>query len=82
MYGFFGPELGKQQLASRLLMVTNDCTSNLTKGSGTNLSAAIFGDFSDLYVGTWNEMEILVHQFSDFAKGATAFRVFQRNEIE
>ena len=60
----YGAELGKQQLASRRLVVTNGCPSNLSKGSGTNLSAAIFGDFSDLYDGTWGEMEILVDQLA------------------
>ena len=53
----------------------------ISKGSGTNLSAAIFGDFSDLYVGTWGEMEILVDQLSDFAKGSTAVRVLQSLDI-
>lgn len=39
--------------------VTNLVPSNLTKGSGTNLSAIIFGNFSDLLIGMWGGMEII-----------------------
>ena len=37
--------------------VTNAVPSNLTRGTGTNLSAIIFGNFSDLVIGMWGGMD-------------------------
>jgi len=43
--------------------VSNQVPSNGTKGNGTNLSSIIFGDFSQLLIGTWGVLEILPNQF-------------------
>ena len=43
-----GTELGRSQIAGRRFEVSNNVPSNLTKGSGTNLSAVIYGNFADL----------------------------------
>ena len=48
----YGAELGRSQIAGRRLEVSNNVPSNLTKGSGTNLSAVIYGNFADLLIGT------------------------------
>jgi HK97 family phage major capsid protein len=48
--------------------------SNLTKGTGTNLSALIFGDWSQLVLGFWSELDLLV---SPFAAGA-----FEKGNIQ
>ena len=77
----YGLELGRQQIASRRLEVTNAIPSNLTKGSGSNLSAVLYGNFADLYVGLFGELEVLVDPFSDFAKGTTAVRILQSIDI-
>jgi HK97 family phage major capsid protein len=37
--------------------------SNLVKGSGTNLSAAIFGDWRQVAIGTWGPIEIFSNPF-------------------
>ena len=47
----YGVELGRSQVAGRRLEVSNNVPSNLTKGSGTNLSAVIYGNFADLLIG-------------------------------
>jgi HK97 family phage major capsid protein len=48
--------------------VTNLVPSNLTKGSGENLSAAIFGNFNDLIVGNWGGLDIVVDPYSQKKK--------------
>lgn len=40
--------------------ITNQVSSALTKGSGTALSAMFFGNWSDLVIGQWGGMEIVV----------------------
>ena len=46
----YGVELGRSQVAGRRLEVSNNVPSNLTKGSGTNLTAVIYGNFADLLI--------------------------------
>ena len=58
------------------IAVTNAVPSNLTKGSGSNLSAVVAGDFSQAMVGFYgNGLEIVVGEDSDdFAKALTSVR--------
>ena len=58
-----------------------DESSFLTKGSGTDLSAVIYGNFSDLLIGLFGTLEILVDPYTDFAKGTTGVRVLQSIDI-
>ena len=55
----YGTELGRSQIAGRRFEVSNNVPSNLTKGSGTNLSAVIYGNFADLLIGMFGKLEIL-----------------------
>ena len=48
---------------------SNQMPANLTKGSGTNLSATIFGNWADLLIGEWGALDIIVDPFSDGPKG-------------
>ena len=77
----YGTELGSQQIASRRFEVTNAIPSNLTKGSGSNLSAILYGNFADLYIGLFGDVEVLVDPYSDFAKGTTGVRILQSIDI-
>ncbi|MBQ0144959.1 MAG: phage major capsid protein [Bacteroidales bacterium] len=43
---------------------SNLVPANLTKGSGSNLSAMIFGNFQDLYIGQWGGLDIVVDPFT------------------
>ena len=61
--------------------VSNNVASNLTKGSGTNLSAAFFGRPSDVIIGSWGGVEILVDPFSAITTGTVRLRVFQSVDI-
>ena len=78
----YGNEIGRQQIASRRFEVSNAIPSNLTKGSGSNLSAILYGNFADLYIGLFGELEILVDPYTDFAKGTTAVRILQSIDIK
>jgi HK97 family phage major capsid protein len=56
--------------------VSNNVPSNLTKGSGTNLSAAIFANWADLLIGQWGALEILPNPYGagDYDAGRIAVR--------
>ena len=77
----YGAELGRSQIAGRRFEVSNNVPSNLTKGSGTNLSAVIYGNFSDLLIGLFGTLEILVDPYTDFAKGTTGIRALRSIDI-
>ena len=61
--------------------VSNNVPSSLKKGSGSNLSAVISGNFADLLNGLYGTMEILVDPYTDFAKGTTGVRDLQSIDI-
>ena len=77
----YGTELGRSQIAGRRFEVSNNVPSNLTKGSGTNLSAFIYGNFADLLIGMFGQPEILVDPYTDFAKGTVGVRALQSIDI-
>jgi HK97 family phage major capsid protein len=77
----YGTELGRSQIAGRRFEVSNNVPSNLTKGSGTNLSAVIYGNFADLLIGMFGQLEILVDPYTDFAKGTVGVRALQSIDI-
>ena len=77
----YGPELGRSQIAGRRFEFSNNVPSNLTKGSGTDLSAVIYGNFADLLIGLYGTLEILVDPYTDFAKGTTGIRALQSIDI-
>lgn len=61
---------------------SNQVPSNLTKGSGTNLSAVIFGNFSDLIIGEWGALEILPNQYGSlYTSGGVDIRALQTVDI-
>jgi len=43
---------------------SNQLPSNLTKGTGTDLSALIFGNFADLLVGLWGGIDLTVDPYT------------------
>lgn len=45
-------------------LASNNVPSNLTKGDGTNLSAMILGNWSDLFIGQWGGLDLLVDPYS------------------
>jgi HK97 family phage major capsid protein len=57
--------------------VSNQVPKNLTKGSGTDLSALIFGNFADLIIGMWGGLDLQVNPYSLDTKGAVRVTAFQ-----
>ena len=61
---------------------SNQVPSNLTKGSGSNLSALIFGDFSQLIVGMWGALEVLPNPYgAGYNAGSVDIRAMQTCDI-
>lgn len=50
-------------------LVTNYAPSDLAKGTGTNLSSLVFGDFSSLTVGFWGGLNIVVDEVTAATSG-------------
>lgn len=50
---------------------SNNVPSNLTKGTGTNLSAMIFGNWADVLIGQWGGLDILVDKITNGTSGGT-----------
>ena len=50
--------------------------SNLTEGAGTNLSALIFGAWSELLIGYWSAFDLLVNPYAEtpYSKGNVLVR--------
>ena len=64
-------------------MVTNNVPSNLTKGSSSGVcSAMIYGNFSDLLVGIFGEVEVLVDPYTLSQTGVTSVRIIQALDVK
>ena len=53
-------------------LMSNQIPKNLTKGSGTNLSAVLFGDFSHAIFAMWSGIDVVVDPFTGGSEGATS----------
>ena len=60
---------------------TTQVPSNLTKGTGTNLSASIFGNWLDLILAMWGGLDIIVNPFTNDTQGTIRLTVFQDADI-
>lgn len=63
-------------------VTSNQVASNLTKGSGTDLSALAFGNFADLIIGMWGGLDLQVDPYTQNTKGAVRVTAFQDVDIE
>jgi len=64
------------------LQVTNMMPSNLTKGTGTNLSAMVFsGAWENLLIGSWGGLDVLVDRFSFSDRGRVRIVAFASIDI-
>lgn len=55
---------------------SNHVPANLTKGTGTNLSAVLFGNWSDLLIGEWGILELQVDPHTKGDSGGLVLRGF------
>jgi hypothetical protein len=65
-------------------MCSNQIPKNLTKGTGTNLSAIIFGAWNQLMIGQWGVVEIMTNPYADtdFLRGALKVRIFFTMDVQ
>lgn len=75
-------EAGVGKLNGYKALVSNNVPFNLTKGTGTNLSAILFGNWADLLIGIWgNGLDILVDPYTNADTGNVRVRVFLDMDI-
>lgn len=62
---------------------SNQVPSNLTKGTGTNLSAILYGVWSDLIIAYWSAVDIVINPYSDIvaSKGGALVHAFLDADI-
>lgn len=61
--------------------VSNMVPGNLTKGSGTNLSAICFGNFADVLIGLWSGLDILVNPYINSGTGTVRIEAYQDADV-
>lgn len=61
--------------------VSNNVPSNLTKGTGVDLSAILFGNFADLLIGEWSGIDLQVDPTTLGLSGGIRLIVFQDIDI-
>jgi HK97 family phage major capsid protein len=67
--------LGYDYLSSTLV------PSDLSKGTGSNLSALIFGDFSQLMLGFYSGVDVIVDPYTGSNAGTTRLAFFQDFDV-
>ena len=75
------PERGFGSVNGYRAGASNQVPSNLTKGSGTDLSAMIFGNWNDLVIGQWGFLDVLVDPYTQGKKGNLQIIVHQDADI-
>jgi HK97 family phage major capsid protein/HK97 family phage prohead protease len=65
---------------------TNNVPSNLSKGTGTNLSSIIFGNMRDIFVGEWGVMDLDVNPYAtangEFQAGTYLLRALMTMDVQ
>lgn len=72
---------GFTSLAGARCGVSNQVPSNLTKSSGTGLSAIIYGNWADLLIGMWGGMSLTVDPYTHSTTGTVRVVVLQDVDI-
>ena len=70
-------------LNSRRAVVTNNLPSNLSKGTSVDLSAMVFGDWSQIVIGFWGAIALDINPYSNenFSKGLVTVRLLAMVDI-
>ncbi len=61
--------------------VSNQVPNNLTKGSGSNLSAILFGNFGDIIIAEWGILDITAERVTLADQGGATVRAFQDVDV-
>jgi HK97 family phage major capsid protein/HK97 family phage prohead protease len=62
-------------------VVTNSVPSDLTKGSGTALSAIVFGNWADLLLGMWGGLDLMVDPYALATSGGRRLIALQDLDV-
>jgi HK97 family phage major capsid protein len=76
----FPDKSGFTGLAGGRCGVSNQIPSDLTKGTGTALSALIYGNFADLIMGMWGTLDLTIDPYSKAESGAV--RVIALQDVD
>lgn len=60
----------KDEVNGYRALASNIVPSDITKGTGTNLSAALFGNFNDMLLCQWGGLDVIVDPFALKKEGA------------
>ena len=71
----------KSELFGYKVIATNLVPSNLTKGTGSSLSAMIFGNFNDLVVGEWGSLDVIFDPYTNSSTGAMRVTAFMDVDV-
>jgi HK97 family phage major capsid protein len=63
-------------------MATTNCPANLTKGTGTNLSALIYGDWTNLVVNLFSAVDILINPYTISTTGYYQIYAYQECDVQ
>jgi HK97 family phage major capsid protein len=74
-------ETGNTPLNGYQTAVTNAMPSNITKGTGTNLSAMLFGNFADLMIGMWGSLDLMVDPYTGSTAGTVRVVALQDVDV-
>jgi HK97 family phage major capsid protein/HK97 family phage prohead protease len=69
------------QVAGRDFIISNAMPSNLTKGTGSNLSAILFGDLREVIVGMFGDLEIVVDPHSKLSENLLRIASFMEIDL-
>lgn len=74
-------ESGENPLNGYRAGVSNQVPSNLTKGTGVNLSPIIFGNWSELLIGLWGALDLIVDPYTFSSRGRVRISAFLSADI-
>jgi hypothetical protein len=70
------------EVANYPAFASNVLPNNLTKGTGSNLSAVIFGNFSDAVIAMWGGLDVLIDPYTGSSSGTVRIVALQDLDIE
>lgn len=75
-------DAGNQPINGYKVGITNGVPSNLTKGTSTGVcSAIVFGNFSDLMIGLWGSLDIMVDPYTGSTAGTVRVVALQDVDV-
>jgi len=77
-----GQAYGEGEVNSYRAVSSEQVPSNLTKGSGTNLTALIYGNFQSATYGLWSGLDILVDPYTQGAAGTVNIYMYQDYDLQ